>query len=62
MTGTQIPPREPGAALLAVGRFFRPGTPPPGLHGVTLTGGREADIRNDPGRRGRCQRARGKEA
>ncbi|MFI9245978.1 hypothetical protein ACIGXF_26200 [Streptomyces sp. NPDC053086] len=24
MTGTQIPPREPGAALLAAGRFFRP--------------------------------------
>ncbi|MFI0186582.1 nitrate reductase subunit alpha [Streptomyces sp. NPDC017082] len=43
MTDTQTPPREPGAALLAAGRFFRPGTPAPDLHSVTLTGGRQAD-------------------
>ncbi len=43
MTDTQKPPREPGAALLAAGRFFRPGTPTADLHGVTLTGGRQAD-------------------
>jgi nitrate reductase alpha subunit len=43
VTDTQIPPKEPGAALLAAGRYFRPGTPAPDLHSVTLTGGREAD-------------------
>ncbi|WP_181794848.1 nitrate reductase subunit alpha [Streptomyces sp. WELS2] len=43
MTDTRRPPREPGAALLSAGRFFRPGTPAPDLHGVTLTGGRQAD-------------------
>lgn len=37
MTDTQTPPREPGAALLAAGRFFRPGPPSSDLHGVTLT-------------------------
>ncbi|MBL1083847.1 nitrate reductase subunit alpha [Streptomyces actinomycinicus] len=45
MTDTQIPPKEPGAALLAAGRFFRPGTPAPGLHSVTRDGGREAETR-----------------
>ncbi|OPG08297.1 nitrate reductase subunit alpha [Streptomyces sp. GKU 895] len=43
MTDTQIPPTEPGAALLKAGRFFRPGTPAPDLHRIELTGGREAD-------------------
>ncbi|ANP50607.1 nitrate reductase alpha subunit [Streptomyces griseochromogenes] len=43
MTDTHIPPAEPGAALLGVGRFFRPGTPSPDLHSVRLTGGRKAD-------------------
>ncbi|MFF5496526.1 nitrate reductase subunit alpha [Streptomyces aquilus] len=43
MTDTQIPPTEPGAALLKAGRFFRPGTPAPDLHSIELTGGREAD-------------------
>ncbi|MEV6762932.1 nitrate reductase subunit alpha [Streptomyces sp. NPDC051105] len=43
MTGTQTPPREPGAALLGAARFFSPGTPAPDLHSVALTGGREAD-------------------
>ncbi|MFJ3812210.1 hypothetical protein ACIPWE_38345 [Streptomyces sp. NPDC090073] len=41
MTDTHRPPREPGAALLAAGRFFRSGTPAADLHSVTLTGGRE---------------------
>ncbi|MER6278731.1 hypothetical protein ABT202_20890 [Streptomyces sp900105245] len=43
MTDTHIPPGEPGAALPAAGRFFRPGTPAADLHSVTLTGGREGD-------------------
>lgn len=43
MTDTRRPPREPGAALLSAARFFRPGTPAPDLHSVTLTGGRQAD-------------------
>ncbi|KUN03431.1 nitrate reductase [Streptomyces yokosukanensis] len=43
MTDTQTPPTEPGAALLSAGRFFRPGTPSPDLHSVTMTDGREAD-------------------
>ncbi|WP_416519332.1 nitrate reductase subunit alpha [Streptomyces achromogenes] len=43
MTDPRRPPREPGAALLSAGRFFRPGTPAPDLHSVTLTGGRQAD-------------------
>ncbi|MFF4437371.1 hypothetical protein [Streptomyces sp. NPDC001621] len=43
MTDTHIPPGEPGAALPAGGRFFRPGTPATDLHSVTLTGGREGD-------------------
>ncbi|MGW1957183.1 molybdopterin-dependent oxidoreductase [Streptomyces sp. NPDC001920] len=104
MTDTRIPPAppaEPGAALLEAGRFFRPGTPAPGPHGVEPAGGREedalswstcsptrvrhpyvrgvllelyreakerlrdpvlawADIQNDPERRRRYQRARGK--
>ncbi|MGY4964607.1 hypothetical protein [Streptomyces sp. 900105245] len=43
MTDTHIPPGEPGAALPAAGRFFRPGTPAADLHSVTLTGGREGN-------------------
>ncbi|WP_307852183.1 hypothetical protein [Streptomyces sp. b94] len=43
MTDTRTPPTEPGAALLRVGRFFRPGTAAPGLHSIGLVGGREAD-------------------
>ncbi|MFI1761290.1 nitrate reductase subunit alpha [Streptomyces sp. NPDC020800] len=43
MTDTDIPPTEPDAALLSIGRFFRPGTPSPDLHSVRLTGGRAAD-------------------
>jgi hypothetical protein len=43
VTDTRIPPTEPGAALLRAGRFFRPGTPAPGLRSIGLTGGREAD-------------------
>ncbi|KUN22337.1 nitrate reductase [Streptomyces antibioticus] len=43
MTDTQIPPTEPGAALLKAGRFFRPGAPAPDLHSIELSGGREAD-------------------
>ena len=43
MTDTRIPPTEAGAALLRAGRFLRPGTPAPDLHGVRLTGGRQAD-------------------
>ncbi|MFF3499372.1 nitrate reductase subunit alpha [Streptomyces sp. NPDC003247] len=43
MTDTRTPPAEPGAALLRLGRFFRPGTTAPDLHSVGLAGGREAD-------------------
>ncbi|MFE9611042.1 nitrate reductase subunit alpha [Streptomyces sp. NPDC006012] len=43
MTDTRTPPREPGAALLGAGRFFRRGTAAGDLHSVRLTGGREAD-------------------
>ncbi|OLZ66377.1 hypothetical protein AV521_28120 [Streptomyces sp. IMTB 2501] len=32
MTDTQTRPKEPGAAVLSVARFFRPGTPVPDLH------------------------------
>ncbi|NEB05420.1 nitrate reductase subunit alpha [Streptomyces sp. SID13726] len=43
MTDTEIPPTEPGTALLRAGRFFRRGTAAPDLHSIGLTGGREAD-------------------
>ncbi|MFF7067170.1 nitrate reductase subunit alpha [Streptomyces pseudovenezuelae] len=43
MTDTRTPPKEPGAALLRAGRFFRPGRAAPDLHSIGLTGGREAD-------------------
>ncbi|MGY6021426.1 hypothetical protein [Streptomyces spinosirectus] len=43
MTDTRTPPTEPGAALPRAGRFFRPGTAAPDLHGIGLVGGREAD-------------------
>ncbi|MFD4604032.1 molybdopterin-dependent oxidoreductase [Streptomyces sp. NPDC058464] len=46
MTDTRTPPKEPGAALLSAARFFRPGTPAPGPHGVALPGGRAADARH----------------
>ncbi|MEU9332492.1 nitrate reductase subunit alpha [Streptomyces sp. NPDC048290] len=43
MTDTRVPPTEPDAALLRLGRYFRPGTPAPDLHSIGLAGGREAD-------------------
>jgi nitrate reductase alpha subunit len=46
VTDTRIPPREPGAALPAAGRFFRPGTPTPDPHGVTTWEIQETDYRD----------------